>query len=186
MNTCQGPLLTIIGCPSCSDLHERIDFVACLGGDGVILHASNLFRGAVPPVVSFNLGSLGFLTSHTVCSSNPACEMQTILSSHSCYDFRFMLQFEGFRHDLRAVIHGNNTADGVYITLRMRLRCEILRNGKAVPGKVFDVLNEVVVDRGSNPYLSKIECYEHGRLITKVRLFSDLSHIWKVLLAVCY
>jgi NAD kinase len=40
--------------------------VACLGGDGVILHASNLFRGAVPPVVSFNLGSLGFLTSHTV------------------------------------------------------------------------------------------------------------------------
>lgn len=53
----------------CSDLHERVDFVACLGGDGVILHASNLFRGAVPPVVSFNLGSLGFLTSHTVCST---------------------------------------------------------------------------------------------------------------------
>lgn len=52
----------------------------------------------------------------------------------------------------------------------MRLRCEIFRNGKAVPGKVFDVLNEVVVDRGSNPYLSKIECYEHDRLITKVRL----------------
>lgn len=75
MNTCQGPLLTIIGCPSCSDLHERVDFVACLGGDGVILHASNLFRGAVPPVVSFNLGSLGFLTSHTVCSSNPAFGM---------------------------------------------------------------------------------------------------------------
>ncbi|KAG9456865.1 hypothetical protein H6P81_001373 [Aristolochia fimbriata] len=125
-----------------SDLHERIDLVACLGGDGVILHASNLFRGAVPPVVSFNLGSLGFLTSHT---------------------------FEDFRQDLKAVIHGNNTADGVYITLRMRLRCEIFRNGKAIPGKVFDVLNEIVVDRGSNPYLSKIECYEHDRLITKVQ-----------------
>ncbi|KAF3334175.1 putative NAD kinase 2 [Carex littledalei] len=125
-----------------SDLHERVDFVACLGGDGVILHASNLFRSAVPPVVSFNLGSLGFLTSHT---------------------------FDDFRQDLRAVIHGNNTLDGVYITLRMRLRCEIFRNGKAIPGKVFDVLNEVVVDRGSNPYLSKIECYEHNRLITKVQ-----------------
>ncbi|XP_021283766.1 NAD kinase 2, chloroplastic isoform X4 [Herrania umbratica] len=125
-----------------SDLHERVDFVACLGGDGVILHASNLFRGAVPPVVSFNLGSLGFLTSHT---------------------------FEDYRQDLKQVIHGNNTADGVYITLRMRLRCEIFRNGKAVPGKVFDVLNEIVVDRGSNPYLSKIECYEHDRLITKVQ-----------------
>lgn len=125
-----------------SNLHERVDFVACLGGDGVILHASNLFRGAVPPVVSFNLGSLGFLTSHT---------------------------FDHYRQDLRQVIHGNNTTDGVYITLRMRLRCEIFRNGKAMPGKVFDVLNEIVVDRGSNPYLSKIECYEHNRLITKVQ-----------------
>ncbi|CAI9778071.1 unnamed protein product [Fraxinus pennsylvanica] len=124
------------------DLHERVDFVACLGGDGVILHASNLFRGAVPPVVSFNLGSLGFLTSHT---------------------------FQDCKNDLKQVIHGNNTLDGVYITLRMRLRCEIFRNGKAVPGKVFNVLNEVVVDRGSNPYLSKIECYEHDHLITKVQ-----------------
>ncbi|XP_028757565.1 LOW QUALITY PROTEIN: NAD kinase 2, chloroplastic-like [Neltuma alba] len=125
-----------------SDLHEKVDFVACLGGDGVILHASNLFRGAVPPVVSFNLGSLGFLTSHN---------------------------FDDYKQDLRQVIHGNTTRDGVYITLRMRLRCEIFRKGKAVPGKVFDVLNEVVLDRGSNPYLSKIECYEHDRLITKVQ-----------------
>eukprot|EP00262_Sarcandra_glabra_P007540 TRINITY_DN20411_c0_g1_i1.p1 TRINITY_DN20411_c0_g1~~TRINITY_DN20411_c0_g1_i1.p1 ORF type:complete len:1049 (+),score=211.20 TRINITY_DN20411_c0_g1_i1:83-3229(+) len=125
-----------------SDLHERVDLVACLGGDGVILHASNIFRGAVPPVVSFNLGSLGFLASHN---------------------------FEDYRKDLRAVIYGNNTLDGVYITLRMRLRCEIFRNGKAMPGKIFDVLNEIVVDRGSNPYLSKIECYEHNHLITKVQ-----------------
>ncbi|KAK8473176.1 hypothetical protein PHAVU_001G070700 [Phaseolus vulgaris] len=125
-----------------SDLHEQVDFVACLGGDGVILHASNLFREAVPPIVSFNLGSLGFLTSH---------------------------YFEDYKQDLRQVIHGNNTRDGVYITLRMRLRCEIFRKGKAIPGKVFDILNEAVVDRGSNPYLSKIECYEHDRLITKVQ-----------------
>jgi hypothetical protein len=43
-----------------------------------------------------------------------------------------------------------------------------------MPGKVFDVLNEVVVDRGSNPYLSKIECYEHNHLITKVRCVQSL------------
>lgn len=30
------------------------------------------------------------------------------------------------------------------------------------------VMNEVVLDRGSNPYLTKIECWEHGTLITKV------------------
>ncbi|KAH7438862.1 hypothetical protein KP509_04G034000 [Ceratopteris richardii] len=125
-----------------SNLHERIDFVVCLGGDGVILHASNIFRNAVPPVVSFNLGSLGFLTAHP---------------------------FEDFMQDLRAIIHGNTMVEGVYITLRMRLRCELFRGGNPVPGKVFDVLNEVVVDRGSNPYLCKIECYERNRLITKVQ-----------------
>lgn len=87
-----------------------------------------------------------------------------------------VMQFDDYKKDLRHIIHGNNTSDGVYITLRMRLRCEIFRNGKAMPGKVFDVLNEVVVDRGSNPYLSKIECYEHDRLITKVCSLWDLPH----------
>jgi NAD+ kinase len=59
-----------------------VDFVACLGGDGVILHASNLFRGAVPPVVSFNLGSLGFLTSHYV-SLIPHVLLMVFLCSHT-------------------------------------------------------------------------------------------------------
>ncbi|KAH7278763.1 hypothetical protein KP509_38G055200 [Ceratopteris richardii] len=125
-----------------SNLHERVDFVVCLGGDGVILHASNIFRNAVPPVVSFNLGSLGFLTAHP---------------------------FDHFMQDLIAIIHGNTMVEGVYITLRMRLRCEIYRHGKPVSGKFFDVLNEVVVDRGSSPYICKIECYERDRLITKVQ-----------------
>jgi NAD+ kinase len=48
---------------SCS-LAEHVDFVVCLGGDGVILHASSLFKHHIPPVVSFHLGSMGFLTNH--------------------------------------------------------------------------------------------------------------------------
>jgi NAD+ kinase len=71
---------------------------------------------------------------------------------------------------------------GVYITLRMRLRCELFRNGKPIPGKVYDVLNEVVVDRGSNPYLCKIECYERSRLITKVKLvfLNAVLNRWRI------
>jgi len=33
-----------------------------LGGDGTVLYASWLFQRVVPPVASFSLGSLGFLT----------------------------------------------------------------------------------------------------------------------------
>ena len=41
-----------------------IDVCVCLGGDGVILHASKMFQGPTPPVLGFHLGSLGFLTNH--------------------------------------------------------------------------------------------------------------------------
>lgn len=61
---------------------------------------------------------------------------------------------------------------GVHITLRMRLECRIVRRGASVgsheeAGEVHEVLNEVVVDRGANPYLAKIECWERDTLITK-------------------
>lgn len=106
---------------------------------------------------------------------------------------------------------------GVHITLRMRLLCEVCRAGEATPEQTYEVrackvfaltlnlgaprlldsafhvcdhccvwdaivpvimigfmqcqvMNEVVVDRGANPYLTKIECWEHGRLITKVQI----------------
>ena len=45
------------------NLDRLIDFIVCLGGDGTILWVSNLFPRAVPPVVSFAMGSLGFLTA---------------------------------------------------------------------------------------------------------------------------
>ncbi len=67
-------------------LAASVDFVVCLGGDGVILHASTLFNnGAAPPIISFHLGSLGFLTSHT---------------------------FENFEHDIRGLMYGDAPMDG--------------------------------------------------------------------------
>ena len=58
---------------------------------------------------------------------------------------------------------------GVYITLRMRLRCEVFRQGRALEGACHHVLNEVVLSRGALPYLSKIEVYEREHLMTKVQ-----------------
>ena len=124
------------------DLARAVDFVVCLGGDGVILHAASLFNGPAPPIISFNLGSLGFLTNH---------------------------RFENFTSEIAALLGGEGRAEGAYITLRMRLHCELLRRGCAVPERSAEVLNEVVVHRGNNSYLSKIECFERDRLLTKVQ-----------------
>lgn len=66
----------------------------------------------------------------------------------------------------------------MHITLRMRLLCEVCRAGEADPQQTYEVMNEVVVDRGANPYLTKIECWEHGRLITKVRFHMLHPRAW--------
>ena len=39
-----------------------IDLVVTVGGDGLVLHLSHMFQGPMPPVMSFAMGSLGFLT----------------------------------------------------------------------------------------------------------------------------
>jgi len=46
----------------CRTRPHTFDFVISLGGDGTVLYASWLFQRIVPPVLSFALGSLGFLT----------------------------------------------------------------------------------------------------------------------------
>ncbi|GME98473.1 unnamed protein product [Ambrosiozyma monospora] len=42
---------------------DLFDLVITLGGDGTVLYCSTLFQKIVPPVLSFALGSLGFLTN---------------------------------------------------------------------------------------------------------------------------
>ncbi|OAA60450.1 hypothetical protein SPI_05574 [Niveomyces insectorum RCEF 264] len=46
----------------CRTRPHAYDMVITLGGDGTVLYASWLFQRIVPPVLSFGLGSLGFLT----------------------------------------------------------------------------------------------------------------------------
>jgi NAD+ kinase len=89
----------------------------------------------VPPVLSFNLGSLGFLTP---------------------------FDYDHFEDEISELLDGS-----CLLSLRMRLTCTILRNG--VTTKEYEVLNEVVIDRGASPYLSNLDCYSDGTLITRVQ-----------------
>jgi NAD+ kinase len=47
----------------CWSSPESFDLVLTLGGDGTVLFTSWLFQRIVPPILSFSLGSLGFLTN---------------------------------------------------------------------------------------------------------------------------
>ncbi|XP_043926009.1 NAD kinase-like [Protopterus annectens] len=145
------------------DISDCIDLIICLGGDGTLLYASSLFQHSVPPVMAFHLGSFGFLTP---------------------------FKFETYKTDVSKVIEGSAA-----IILRSRLKVKVVKklaniqetesrykvdeNG-LVPqssidtdsGKIIlqvQVLNEVVVDRGPSSYLSNLDLYLDGRLITSVQ-----------------
>uniref|UniRef100_A0A4W4GCR6 NAD(+) kinase n=2 Tax=Electrophorus electricus TaxID=8005 RepID=A0A4W4GCR6_ELEEL len=143
------------------DISNCIDLIICLGGDGTLLYASSLFQDSVPPVMAFHLGSLGFLTP---------------------------FKFESYKSEVEKVFEGNAA-----IVLRSRLKVKVVKglfqrskqlsgpeeNG-TIPhqhlspdaGKItlqLQVLNEVVVDRGPSSYLSNVDLYLDGRLITSVQ-----------------
>lgn len=50
-------------------LHAMIDLIIVCGGDGTMLHAASMFPTAVPPILAFNTGSIGFLTSFATISN---------------------------------------------------------------------------------------------------------------------
>lgn len=109
------------------------DLVITLGGDGTVLYASTLFQRVVPPILSFALGSLGFLTNFA---------------------------FSDFQKTLKKVIE-----NGCKTNLRMRFTCRVHKdNGDLVCEQ--QVLNELTVDRGPSPWVSMLELYGDGSLLT--------------------
>lgn len=46
-----------------SNIVDKVDAIATFGGDGTVLRAASLFKlhGSVPPILSFSMGTLGFL-----------------------------------------------------------------------------------------------------------------------------
>ncbi|KAJ1340800.1 hypothetical protein BSLG_004582 [Batrachochytrium salamandrivorans] len=129
-----------------SPLSPTIDFVITFGGDGTVLFAAWLFQTIVPPIIPFNLGSLGFLTVHP----------------HNT-----------FKTAVQRVL--DNDEAGVRMNFRMRFACTIKRKTKADGtcmadhGAVYHILNDMVVDRGPSPYLSQLELYGDEKHLTTIQ-----------------
>ncbi|KAI5811424.1 ATP-NAD kinase-like domain-containing protein [Peziza echinospora] len=118
---------------------EKFDLVLTLGGDGTVLFTSWLFQRVVPPILSFSLGSLGFMTN---------------------------FRFEMYKEHLDKVM-----TEGMRINMRMRFTCTVYRDSKGHMDEAeqFEVLNELVIDRGPSPYVSNLELYGDDDLLTVVQ-----------------
>ncbi|KAK2749479.1 hypothetical protein FQN57_006413 [Myotisia sp. PD_48] len=145
------------------DENHPIDLVITLGGDGTVLYASWMFQRVVPPVISFSLGTLGFLTK---------------------------FDFDSYQETLQRSFN-----DGVSVRLRLRFECTVMRSKRRLqdesnierdlceeliknesedsithtPGQMFQILNEIVVDRGPNPTMSSLEIFGDNDHFTTVQ-----------------
>jgi NAD+ kinase len=130
----------------CWETPEIFDLVLTLGGDGTVLFTSWLFQRIVPPILSFALGSLGFLTN---------------------------FEFAQYKAALNKIM----TDVGMRVNLRMRFTCTVYRYQKNaaadspqhIEAEQFEVLNELVIDRGPSPYVSNLELYGDNNLLTVVQ-----------------
>lgn len=123
-----------------SILHTKVDLVVTLGGDGTVLWAASMFKGPVPPIVPFSLGSLGFMTPFY--SENYRECLDSILKGPISITLRHRLQCHVIR--------------------------DAAKNEYEMEETIL-VLNEVTIDRGISSYLTNLECYCDNSFVTCVQ-----------------
>lgn len=141
----------------CRTRPHTFDFVITLGGDGTVLYASWLFQRIVPPVLSFALGSLGFLTKFDFE------EHRSILQGafQKGVTVSLRLRFEGtiMRSQKRAAVASDELSSSSSQEEESKQRDlveELIGEERDdehthKPDGTFEILNEIVVDRGPNP-----------------------------------
>jgi NAD+ kinase len=167
-----------------SHLHRVVDFVITLGGDGTILWAANLFPSAVPPILAFAMGSLGFLTPFPIDEHRAAtlhfiekgCQI-TLRQRLSCRIVRKRLRgahrAAGDRLSSRTGAFDTPSAspreiDSENDKTREHERDAAVGDGEGdVDESSMTALNEVMVDRGPEGSMVSLDCYCNGVLFTK-------------------
>ncbi|RQM31251.1 hypothetical protein B5M09_013702 [Aphanomyces astaci] len=128
------------------DKQHEIDLVVSFGGDGTVLWVSSLFKTNVPPVFSFAMGSLGFLTPFEVA------RYEDHLSKLIRGGFNLSL-----RHRLVCTIVRAPTS-------KVDSQIDTTANAM-IP---IHALNEVVVDRGLGAALVELDCFCDDVALTKI------------------
>ncbi|KAI0768709.1 ATP-NAD kinase [Trametes elegans] len=174
----------------CSRSPHLFDFVVTLGGDGTVLFTSWLFQRIVPPVLPFALGSLGFLTNFDF--ADHAKVMDHAIDNGIRVNLRMRFTCTVYRaispdknsKACRAIKKGNtgeilmrNVERGGWEALEGGMQTEGKAGAKdkeimcfsTRPVECFEVLNDLVVDRGPSPYVSLLELFGDEHHLTTVQ-----------------
>ena len=172
-------------------LHDKVDMTATLGGDGTILHASSLFANTphVPPILSFSMGTLGFLGEWKYQDHKRAFR-ELYMSGAGVGDRSHILDGEsgkslssGEQPNASGItgwssIRGSSMGltRGARVLLRNRLKVGVFDasgrrisadDSEAAAHHDIHALNEVILHRGKDPHLVIVEVFVGGRFLTE-------------------
>lgn len=169
--------------------HRKVDMVATFGGDGTILHASSLFAASdiVPPILSFSMGTLGFLGEWKFIEYKRAFR-EVYMSGAGLGNREDAL---GSTSDAQNARHGHSVVQTGWssirgksmgatrearVLVRNRLKVGVFdakgnrlsSNGHfASANQDIHAMNEVIIHRGKDPHLAVVEVYVGGRFLTE-------------------
>ncbi|TQS36722.1 hypothetical protein Golomagni_02819 [Golovinomyces magnicellulatus] len=160
----------------CKTSPHTFDFVVTLGGDGTVLYANWLFQRIVPPVLSFALGSLGFLTKFDYEKYQET--LTTALKDGVTISLRLRLEATIMRSKPISSFVPNQPEKETQnlenrINIYRDLVDELVKEEEGDerthrPDSTREILNDVVVDRGPNPLMSSIELFSDNQHMTSV------------------
>jgi NADH kinase len=164
---------------------EKVDLISTFGGDGTILHASALFASSptVPPVLSFSMGTLGFLGEwkfseykrafrEVYMSGAGAGYGSTVLSDSPELDTTHASSSQAISQDLPlgwSSLRGKSMGPtrSARVLLRNRLKVQVFSPAgePTTPSSIY-AMNEVIIHRGRNPHLAIVDVLVGGRFLT--------------------
>ncbi|WRT70195.1 uncharacterized protein IL334_007189 [Kwoniella shivajii] len=183
----------------CSTSPHLFDFVITLGGDGTVLFTSWLFQRIVPPVLPFALGSLGFLTNFDYAGYKQTMDKVVdegirvnLRMRFTCTVYRAIAPEEAA---LAASAKGGKKRKAIKKPGGEILMSHVDKGGweslegpppqgclsdaakkdkeilcfSTRPVEQFEVLNDLVVDRGPSPYVSLLELFGDEHHLTTVQ-----------------
>jgi NADH kinase len=170
-------------------LPTKVDMATTLGGDGTILHASSLFSTThhVPPILSFSMGTLGFLGEWKFAEYKRAFRevyMSGASAGASSYQDQKHPHVQTALGETEDVVTGWSSIRGKSmgptrsskVLLRNRLKVGVFdaegqrvigdNTAESAQGDVH-AMNEVIIHRGKEAHLAIVEVFVGGRFLTE-------------------
>lgn len=170
------------------NLSDKVDLAITLGGDGTILHASSLFASSdnVPPLLSFSMGTLGFLGEWKFSEYKRA--FREVYMSGACLEARNGA-LDDFTPAPATPANGSGPngwssnrgksmgpSRAAKVLMRNRLKVGVFAadgtplssaGGTSSSPTHVHAMNEVIIHRGRDPHLAVVEVLVGGRFLTE-------------------